>query len=259
MKAWKSNLVAVGFIVLVLAMAVGASGCISSAGTSSEKVLVVGTSADFPPFEYKNPKTGNITGFDISLIKLIAKKIGYSKVKIVDMSFDSLIPALQAGKVDVVIAGMTITPQREKVVDFSIPYWTADQAVIVRKNSNIQINSIKDLYGKVIGVETGTTGAIYVKDHVGKNATIKEYSTYVAALEALLNGQVNVVVLDSPVAKMFVHKYPVKIVYTIQTNEHYGIAVRKGNTKLLNEINQALRQIMNSPEWEKLVNEYFGS
>ncbi|WP_457741905.1 basic amino acid ABC transporter substrate-binding protein [Thermococcus sp.] len=252
------NLVVVGLITAVLLLAVGASGCVGTQSTQ-EKVLVVGTSADFPPFEYKDPKTGNITGFDISLIKLIAKKIGYDKVKIVDMNFDSLIPALQAGKVDVVIAGMTITPEREKVVDFSIPYWTADQAVVVRKDSNIQINSIKDLYGKTIGVETGTTGAIYIKKHVGKNATIKEYSTYVAALEALLNGQVDVIVLDSPVANMFVHKYPVKVVYTIKTNEHYGIAVRKGNTKLLNEINQALKEIMNSPQWEQLIKEYFGS
>jgi len=252
------NFVLVGLIAAVLLLAVGASGCVGTQSTQ-EKVLVVGTSADFPPFEYKDPKTGNITGFDISLIKLIAKKIGYDKVKIVDMNFDSLIPALQAGKVDVVIAGMTITPEREKVVDFSIPYWTADQAVVVRKDSNIQINSIKDLYGKTIGVETGTTGAIYIKNHVGKNATIKEYSTYVAALEALLNGQVDVIVLDSPVANMFVHKYPVKIAYTIKTNEHYGIAVRKGNTKLLNEINQALKEIMNSPQWEQLIKEYFGS
>jgi len=253
---WKLS---VGVLAFILVASVIASGCITGS-SSSTKVLVVGTSADFAPFEYKNPKTGNITGFDISLIKLIAKKIGYKKVKIVDMSFDSLIPALQSGKVQVVIAGMTITAKREKVVDFSIPYWTADQDVLVRKNSNIKINSIKDLYGKKIGVETGTTGAIYVKKHVGKNATIKEYSTYVAAIEALKNGQVDVVVLDSPVAKMFASKYPsLEVVYTIHTNEHYGIAVRKGDTKLLNQINSALKSIMNSPEWNNLVKEYFGS
>ncbi len=247
-----------GVLAFIVVASVSASGCITGS-SSSVKVLVVGTSADFAPFEYKNPKTGNITGFDMSLIKLIAKKIGYKKVKIVDMSFDSLIPALKSGKVQVVIAGMTITDKRKKVVDFSIPYWTADQDVLVRKNSNIKVNSIKDLYGKKIGVETGTTGAIYVKKHVGKNATIKEYSTYVAAIEALKNGQVDMVVLDSPVAKMFASKYPLKVVYTIHTNEHYGIAVRKGETKLLNQINSALKSIMNSPEWNNLVKEYFGS
>jgi polar amino acid transport system substrate-binding protein len=244
-------------LVLSLLFAVASSGCIS--GGTQEKVLVVGTSADFPPFEYKNASNGQITGFDIALIKLIAKKMGYDKVEIKDMDFDSLIPALQAGKVDVVIAGMTITPEREKVVDFSIPYWEADQAVIVRKGSGIKVTSIDDLKGKKIGVEKGTTGAIYVKKHLNQTATIKEYPSYVAALEALLNGQVDVVVLDSPVAKMFSKKYDVEVVYTIKTGEHYGIAVRKGNKKLLDGINKALKEIMNSPEWDKLVEQYFGS
>lgn len=115
-----------------------------------------------------------------------------------------------------------------------------------------------DLNGKVIGVEKGTTGAEYVKKHLGSNVTLKEYPGYVEALQALLNGQVDVVVLDSPVANMFVQKYNVKIVYTIQTGEHYGIAVRKGNTELLNKINSALKSIKNSPDWNKLVAKYFG-
>ncbi len=245
------------FIAVSLLLAVAASGCIST-GTK-EKVLVVGTSADFPPFEYKNASNGQITGFDISLIKLIAKKMGYDKVEVKDMDFDSLIPALQTGKVDVVIAGMTITQEREKVVDFSIPYWEADQAVLVRKGSGIKVSSVDDLKGKKIGVEKGTTGAIYVKKHLGNSSTIKEYPTYVAATEALLNGQVDAVVLDSPVAKMFSKKYSVEIVYTIKTGEHYGIAVKKGNKKLLDGINNALKAIMNSPEWNQLVEEYFGS
>ncbi|WP_297071437.1 basic amino acid ABC transporter substrate-binding protein [Thermococcus sp.] len=254
----KRDLILAGVVTSVLIFAVAASGCITSS-TSKEKVLVVGTSADFPPFEYKSPKTGNITGFDMDLIKMVAKKIGYDKVEIKDMSFDSLIPALQTGKVDVVIAGMTITPKREQVVDFSIPYWKADQAVVVRKSSGIKISSPEDLKGKTIGVETGTTGALYVKNKLGNSVTMKEYSTYVAALQALLNGQVNVLVIDSPVANMFIHKYPsLEIAYVIQTNEHYGIAVRKGNKELLNKINSALKEIMNSPEWNKLVAKYFG-
>ncbi|EEB73375.1 basic amino acid ABC transporter substrate-binding protein [Thermococcus sp. AM4] len=246
-----------GLLVLMLAAAVASSGCIG--GGSKEKVLIVGTSADFPPFEYKDPQTGNITGFDIDLIKMVAKKAGYDKVEIKDMDFDSLIPALQTGKVDVVIAGMTITEKRKQVVDFSIPYWKADQAVVVRKDSDIAINSLDDLKGKVIGVEKGTTGAIYIKDHLGDQVTLKEYNSYVAALQALLNGQVDVLVIDSPVANMFTNKYDVKVVYTINTNEHYGIAVKKGNKELLDKINKALQDIMNSPEWNKLVEKYFGS
>ncbi|WP_297437908.1 basic amino acid ABC transporter substrate-binding protein [Thermococcus sp.] len=253
----KGNLVLAGFVASVLILAVAASGCITT-GTSKEKVLVVGTSADFPPFEYKDPSTGNITGFDMDLIKMVAQKAGYDRVEIKDMDFDSLIPALQTGKVDVVIAGMTITPKREQVVDFSAPYWKADQAVVVRKNSDIRVSSPDDLKGKVIGVEKGTTGALYVKNKLGNSVTMKEYNGYVAALQALLNGQVDVLVLDSPVANMFTSRYNVKVIYTIQTNEHYGIAVRKGNKELLNKINKALNEIMNSPDWNKLVAKYFG-
>jgi polar amino acid transport system substrate-binding protein len=252
----KRNPALAGVLIGVLLLALAASGCIS--GGSKEKVLVVGTSADFPPFEYKNTTNGEITGFDIELIKMVAKRIGYDRVEIKDMDFDSLIPSLQAGKIDVAIAGMTITEERKKVVDFSDPYWEADQAVIVRKDSSITVNSVDDLKGKVIGVEKGTTGAEYVKDHLGSNVTLKEYPGYVEALQALLNGQVDVVVLDSPVANMFVQKYNVKIVYTIKTGEHYGIAVRKGNTELLNKINSALHEIKNSPDWNKLVAKYFG-
>lgn len=243
-------------VILVLVVAITSSGCISN--SSKEKVLVVGTSADFPPFEYKDPQTGEITGFDIDLIKMVAKKAGYDRVEIKDMDFDSLIPALQTGKVDVVIAGMTITEKRKQVVDFSIPYWKADQAVVVRKGSDIAVNSLDDLKGKSIGVEKGTTGAIYIKDHLGDQVTLKEYNSYVAALQALLNGQVDVLVIDSPVANMFTNKYNVKVVYTINTDEHYGIAVKKSNKELLDKINQALREIMNSPDWNKLVEKYFG-
>jgi len=253
----KKNIYLGVVMVFVLVFSVVTSGCIS--GEEEKKTLVVGTSADFPPFEYKDPNTGEITGFDIELIKMIAQKMGYDNVEIKDMDFDSLIPALQAGKIDVVIAGMTITPEREKVVDFSIPYWKADQAVIVRKNSDITVSSIEDLKGKTIGVEKGTTGAIYVKDHLENSSTIREYPGYVEALQALLNGQVDVIVLDSPVAEMFTKKYDVKIIYTIQTNEHYGIAVKKGNKELLNKINKALNEIMNSSDWNNLISKYFGS
>ena len=134
------------FIVAVLVLT-GVLGCVQK----QEMVLVVGTSADFPPFEYKDPQTGEIVGFDIELIKLIAEKIGYDKVEIKDMDFDSLTPALDAGQIDVAIAGITITDKRKQQVDFSIPYWSADQAAVIRKGSGITINDVKDLYGLNIG------------------------------------------------------------------------------------------------------------
>ncbi len=268
MKAKALPLVALAFGVLLIATVT--LGCVGTPShkatptptstvtpTPTSKVLIVGTSADFPPFEYKLPN-GTITGFDIALIKLIAHKIGYQKVVIRNMDFDSLIPALESGQIQVAIAGMTITKEREKVVNFSIPYWNASQAAVVKNGSGIVINSIHDLYGKVIGVEKGTTGEYFVKDHVGSNATIKVYPTFVAAVEALVSGEVQVVIVDSPVAKMFEEKYPVHIAHIFYTGEHYGIAVSKSETQLLKEINKALEQIMHSPTWKQLIKKYFG-
>ncbi len=247
-------------IVVILIIAGIAAYYAMQPSKPQEKVLVVGTASGFPPFEYVDPNTHKVVGFDIDLITMIAHKIGYDKVEIKDMEFDSLIPALQSGTIEVAIAGMTITQEREKVVDFSKPYWHADQAVVVRKDSNIVVNSPDDLRGMKIGVQTGTTGEIYVTEHVGKdNATIKSYPSYVEAVQALVNGQIDVIVVDTPVAQSFTHKYDVKIIHTFDTGEAYGIAVKKGNTKLLNEINSALDEIMNSPEWNKLVEKYFGS
>ena len=242
------------FVVAILSVT-AILGCVQK----EEKVLVVGTSADFPPFEYKDPETGEIVGFDIELIKLIAQKIGYDRVEIKDMDFDSLIPALQAGQIDVAIAGMTITEKRKQQVDFSIPYWSADQAVVVRKGSGITVNTVEDLYGLKIGVQTGTTGAIFVEENVGQNATIQEYPTYVEALQAIITGQIDVIVLDTPVAERFTQQYDVEIVKVFETGEHYGIAVKKGDTELLNKINDALQQIMGSEDWNNLVEKYFGS
>lgn len=239
--------------ILILA---GLLGCVRE----EESVLVVGTSADFPPFEYKDPETGEIVGFDIELIKLIAQRIGYDRVEIKDMDFDSLIPALQAGQIDVAIAGITITEERAQQVDFSIPYWSADQAVVAVAGSGITVDDITDLYGLRIGVQTGTTGEIFVRENVGEeNATIQDYPTYIEALQALLTGQIDVIVLDTPVAQRFTQEYNVEILKIFETGEQYGIAVKKGNTELLEKINNALQEIMNSEEWNNLVEKYFGS
>lgn len=207
------------------------------------KYLVVGTSPDFPPFEYIDEK-GNIVGFDIDLIRLLAKKAGYDDIKIVSMDFDSLIPALTQGKIDVIASGMSITEERMKVVDFTNPYWEADQAIIVRKDSSLKPSSLEDLNGKAVGVQTGTTGADYVKKYAGEhglNIDVREYPTFVLAVQDLVNGRIDAVVVDSPVAEMLQQKYPVVISTIIKTGEQYGFAVRKGDTVLLQALNNALR------------------
>ena len=219
---------------------------------------VVGTSADFPPFEYV--QNGKYVGFDIDLISAIAKMEGFN-VSIRDMSFDSLIPALKAGVIDIAIAGMTITNQRQKVVDFSQPYWFANQDVIVNKNSKYTVTV---LFGNhKVGVQTGTTGDLWVTNNLAKTGilkkeNVKRYQSFIYALQALLNNAVDAVVLDSPVAERFAKMKPVKIVATLITGESYGIAVKKGNTFLLGKINDGLKKIKASGQMAKLIDKYFG-
>ncbi len=219
---------------------------------------IVGTSADFPPFEYV--QNGKYVGFDIDLINEIAKIEGF-KIQIRDMSFDSLIPALRAGVIDIAIAGMTITDEREKIVDFSEPYWHADQDVIVKKDSKFTVTV---LCGKhKVGVQTGTTGDLWVSDHLVKPGllnpnNVKRYQSFIYSLQALLNGSVDANVLDSPVAERFAKIKPVKIVATLVTGESYGIAVKKGNAELLNKINDALKKLESSGKMTLLIDKYFG-
>lgn len=235
-------------IVLVLCAAVT---------LSFSKTITVGTSADFPPFEYI--ENGQFVGLDMDLMREIAKIAGF-ELKFVDMSFDSLIPALRAGQIDVAAAAMTITDERKQVVDFSIPYWTADQSVIVKADSNLTITV---LFGKYkIGVQTGTTGDLWCTDElVGKGIlpekNLKRYDTFILALSDLLNGNIDAIVLDSPVANRFAATKPVKVVGIIVTGEQYGIAVRKGNKELLEAINRALRQIIDSGKMAELIDKYF--
>ncbi|BBJ28165.1 basic amino acid ABC transporter substrate-binding protein [Athalassotoga saccharophila] len=220
------------------------------------KTYIVGTSADFPPFEYVD--NGKYVGFDMDLIRSIASLEGF-QVEIRDMSFDSLIPALKSGIIDIAIAGMTITPERLKVVDFSTPYWSADQDVIVKKDSNYNLTV---LFGNhKIGVQTGTTGDLWVSDNLVKTNILKSivrYESFIYALQALLNGEVDAVVLDSPVAERFAQTQPVSIVGIIITNENYGIAVNKGNSDLLSKINDGLSKLRSSGQLTILVDKYFG-
>jgi len=221
------------------------------------KTIAVGTSADFPPFEYI--ENGQFVGFDMDLVREIAK-LADLEVKFIDMSFDSLIPALRAGQVDVVAAAMTITDDRKQIVDFSSPYWTADQSIIVKADSDLTI-TILFQKGR-IGVQTGTTGDLWCTDNlVGKGLlpekNLKRYDTFVLALSDLLNGNIDAIVLDSPVANRFAAVRPVKVVGVIVTGEQYGIAVKKGNKELLEKINSAIKVLNETGKMAELIDKYF--
>jgi polar amino acid transport system substrate-binding protein len=247
-------------LIAVIALAVGVGAWYYvSVGSGGEKVLKVGTSPDFPPFEYVD-KNGNIVGIDIDLVKALASKLGY-KVEIVSIDFDGLIQALKSGKIDLIAAGMTITEERSKEVSFTIPYWDADQAILVKTSSGFKPSSLSDLAGKTVGVQTGTTAEELVNDFVNKSGAdieVKSYSSYVLAVTDLENGRVDAVIIDVPVAKMFASKYgDLTVSGIIKTGEHYGLAVRKDDTELLNSLNKGLEKFLKSQEWQQIINKYF--
>ncbi len=219
----------------------------------------VGTSPDFPPFEYID-KEGNIVGIDIDMMRALSNRIGCD-IEIISMDFNGLIPALINNQIDVIASGMTITEERAKVVAFTKPYWSADQAIVIRKDANINPQSLNDLVNLRVGVQSGTTAEQMVSDFInrtGKNINMVSYQSYVLAIQDLLAGRLDAVIVDSPVANMFVKQYNVKISNIITTNEKYGLAVRKDNTELLEKLNKALDELLNSDEWQQILRKYLG-
>ncbi|MBR4719566.1 MAG: basic amino acid ABC transporter substrate-binding protein [Lachnospiraceae bacterium] len=235
MKKLSAALLTVATAALVL------TGCGSKGSGAGE--IKFGTNAEFPPFEYVTASgvIGEYDGIDMAIVKEIGAQTG-KEVKIENMEFDSLLIALENGQIDAVISGMTITEERAKSVDFSVPYYEATQVMIVDGNSDIAKAS--DMEGKRIVVIQGYTGELCVQD-LGY-----EYEAFKKGTEAILelnNGKCDVVVLDSATAEKYVKDNPnLKIVKDNDAFEveEYGIAVKKGNTELLDQINKALEKML---------------
>ncbi|SDL55201.1 basic amino acid ABC transporter substrate-binding protein [Halarsenatibacter silvermanii] len=226
-----------------------------STGLAAE-TYTVGTSAGFPPFEYV--EDGEIVGFDIDLMEAIGEEQGF-EVEFVDISFDSLIPGLNAGQFDIVAAGMTITEERAEVVDFTDPYFSANQAVLVREDSE---DDLTVLYGdNKLAVQTGTTGDLWVEENLQDpeifTGDVTHFDTFVMAVQDLVNENVDGVVLDTPVAQRYAEENPVEMVAEIITGEEYGLAVADGNTELLEKLNEGLEQVRESGRMDELLDKHF--
>lgn len=210
--------------------------------TTSGGTIVFGTNAEFPPFEYVGGE-GVVDGFD-GIDMAIAKKIAEDNGKtasINNMEFDSLLLALQNGQIDAVIAGMTITDERKEAVDFSEPYYTATQVMIVKDDSDIKKAS--DMQDKKIAVVQGYTGEECVK---GLGYSYEAFKKGSETILELMNGKCDVVVIDSATAEKYVgDNEGIKIVDDPEAfeAEEYGIAVKKGNTELLNQINASISKM----------------
>lgn len=244
-------------IALVLIVTIGLSGCVEE----TENKIIVGTSADYPPFEYV--ENGIIVGFDIELITALLENLGYT-VEVQDIGFDSLVPSLKSGKIDVIAAAMTITPEREEEIDFSDSYYNSDQSILLLADSDFIIDEDDDLSNLTIGAQTGTTGEKWVLDNLIniENATmtddqLKRYDTYTLAILDLDNGNIDAVILDNPVAESFAKDENRKVGYVIETDEYFGFGVSKGNTELVDGLNEQLDLYMESDNWITLLDKYF--
>lgn len=239
--------------------------CVSFVACSSEKksddtntdkdtkeTLTMVTNAEFPPYEYK--EGDKVVGIDADVAQAIADKLGM-KLEIVDTKFDAIIPGVQSGKYDMGMAGMTVTPDREQSVAFSDSYATGIQSIIVKQGSDIK--SVDDLSEKTkIGVQLGTTGDIYAKDDFGDEA-VQEFDKGADAVQALLAGKIDCVIIDNEPAKSFVAANDgLEILSTSYAEEEYAICFKKDNTELQTKVNNALKELIADGTLQKIVNKY---
>lgn len=228
----------------------------TTAETGAKGVLVMATNAEFPPYEFR--EGGEIVGIDVEIAKAIAEEMGMS-LEIEDMAFDSIISAVQSGKADFGAAGMTVSEDRLKSVDFSIPYAAATQVIIVKGDSKIQ--GMEELAGKTVGVQQGTTGDLYVSDDedlgIGK---VERYNKGFEAVQALKQDKIDAVVIDTEPAKVFVAQTEgLMILDEAYTEEEYAICIKKGNAELLEGVNAAIAKLKESGDLQSIIDKYIAA
>lgn len=217
--------------------------------------LYVGTNAEFYPFEYL--EDGKIVGFDAELIEAIGKKLN-KEIVWKNIAFDGLLPALQSKKIDVIIAGMTATPERKKFVNFSDPYFVSSQMIIVNTDDekSKDITSYESLPNHSVGVVLGYTGDVAVSKL--ENIDVQRFNGASEAIMSLKAKKVQAVVIDSEPAKNYVkNNKGLKLISTDIAKEEYSIAVSKENKKLAEDINLAYKELVNDGTFEKLITKYF--
>jgi len=212
--------------------------------------LTLATNAEFPPYEYHDGD--KIVGIDMDIADAIAKKLGL-EVQIEDIAFDSVILEVTSGKADIGLAGISATDERKQSVDFSDTYTTSKQLIIVKDDS--AITGSKDLEGKTVGVQTGTTGDILASDI--KDVKPERYDKGMDAVQALSQGKVDAVIIDSEVAKKFVEETSgLKILDEAFADENYAIAIKKGNKELLDSVNKALSELKSDGTIDSIIAKY---
>ncbi len=242
-------------VVLAIAMIASFAGCSSIKSVDDIKEsgkITMATESGFEPFEYK--EGDDIVGIDVDIAQAIADELGV-ELEIVDMDFDGALTGVQQGKYDMGVAGITANEERRKNADFSDNYFLASQAIVVAEGSNIK--SAKDLDGKTIGVQEGTTGDDYCSDKDNGNFIVNTYKAYSDAVLALKSGKVDAIVMDNLPAKTYVESNDgIKLLDEALTEESYAIMVQKGNTELVEVINKVLKDLKDSGKLADIYEKY---
>ena len=223
--------------------------------STKENKLYVGTNAEYPPFEYLD-ENGNVVGFDVELINEISKIIG-KKIEIKDMTFDGLIPALEAKTIDILIAGITATESRKKVINFSKPYFESQQAIIVKEDNNTITNfdSLNNTY--TVGVVLGYVGDVALTESK-KVDKIERFNRTADTVVALQNGKIDAAIMDYPIAVGYIkNNEGLKAIKTDLSIQELCIGFRKEDTKLLEDVNKALDTLKENGKYDELVKKYF--
>jgi len=248
----------VGMVVLLSLAVVLVGGNVSLQAQQEKEEYIVGVDAAFPPWTYV--EKGEYKGFDVDVMREIAEHEEFN-IKIVDMPWETIIPALAAGKIDILISGLSITCERDEVIDYSDPYWEVDQTILVEETSDL--NAITAMCcGAAVGAQAGTTGYMWVEDNLfkkGVDIELKAYENYYLAVDDLEAGRIDSVLCDTDTARGFVEAgRKVKMVGIVITGEQYAYAVTEGDPYgLLPKINDGIKWLYETGRWAELVQKWF--
>jgi len=248
-------------IITILLCMVLLFGITVLSGVSAEKeVYINGIDADYPPHAYVD-ESGKPAGFDVEALDWIAEEMGFEVVH-QPTAWDGIVSSLLAEKIDMVFSGMSITEERKEKVNFTIPYWSIDQAISVRSDSDL--NAIEIFMGDyTVGTQRGCTAAMWIEDNLINQElfpkdSLKLYEGFSLAVQDVLNGRVDAAMMDDVMVEDAIRKgMDIKVIGTIKTGEEYGVAVRKDDSELLELLNEGIKRIMNSPRWDELKAKYF--
>ncbi len=264
-KPWLIAVVAIVIVVALVAVVV-MGGFLNGTTNVLDKVkkngeIRIGTQVPYPPFEFYNSTSGNYEGIDMEIAQKIATALNVT-LKIVPMDFDPLFGAVQSGQIDCAISSITITALREKTVNFTTPYYIANQAVLVKDDSTI--TNLDGLNNTKIVAQLGTTGAIWAKENLVDTGRIQEsqytdLSDVAAAVQMVQNGQQDVFIVDTPVANRYAANtadFDLKVAFVIQTNEQYGICIQQNQNDLRDAINKVINDMKADGSMEALLQKW---